>query len=397
MSEKYGIIGGGIVGASIAYHLTESTEAEVVLFERQSPASETTYKSVAQFGYYGNEVQYRMKQYGMRLYNEFFANPRANPRYNAVGHLFTATEEDNAAKMRNAVEGSDPGESDLGLLGEGFDRDLVDYVDGDELLDHLLLPPIEVDEIAGALYRPNVGYLNRPQEIAYEFLERAKENGASVRANQRVTEIRTRGGRASGVVVDGDAEVDLDHVVCAAGPWNVELARSVGVDLPVKHTLGPVLLLERTDVAEYTLPIVDHYESPFALHRRSPDEFLIGYIPETPYEEAQRYDPETVSETVPEDLKRDGVAFVRQLAPDMLDAGISEEWVGVRSITPDGNPIVGWTDVENFSVAAFHTSGIQLAPYVGKMIAEQLTTGEPDELYDQLSISRFDGYTDCRS
>ena len=395
MSSTYGIIGGGIAGASIAYHLSQLTDDSVVVFERQSPASETTYKSVAQYGFYGDETQYRMKRYGMKLYNRFFRESRVNPRYTSMGILTAATEADNADRMEEAVRTD--GDTYFGKMGMGFDRDLVEYIDGDAIKEKLLLPPVDEEPIEGALFRPKVGYMDRPQELAYEFLERAKDNGVDVRANTAVEEITTDGGRATGLVTDGGEEVELDEVICAAGPWNIELAESVGIELPVKHTIAPILVLRPDDQSDYTLPAINHFESPYTFHRRSEDEFLIGYNPGDVYEDATEYDPRAMGETVPEDIRDRGIDLLQRLVPDLIDAKVVEEWVGIRSITPDKNPVVGWTDLEGFSIAAFHTSGIQLAPAVGKMIAQQVLDDDPTDYYDDLSITRFEGYTDHRS
>lgn len=394
METEYIIIGGGIAGASIAYHLSERTTEPVTLLERQSFASETTYKSVGQFGFYGNETQYRMKRYGMRLYNEFFRNQHANPRYHLMGLLVAATEAENAATLQRAVTG-EAKENELGTIGTGVGRDLVEYLDGDELEETLLLPPLETEAIEGALYRPKVGYMSRPQELTYEFLERAERNGVTIEQGTEVEAITTKGGRVTGVVTGDGRELEADEVICAAGPWNVKIADSVGVELPVKHTLAPILNLRPSAPVEYDVPVISHYESPYAFHRRNEEELLLGYNPG--YEEATVYDPATMSDRVSESIRDEGIDLLKEFVPSWLDADVVEEWVGIRSQTPDGNPVVGWTELEGFSIAAFHTSGIQLAPSVGKMIATQLLDGEPTELYDALSITRFDGYDDSQS
>jgi glycine/D-amino acid oxidase-like deaminating enzyme len=201
----------------------------------------------------------------------------------------------------------------------------------------------------------------------------------------------------TGLVTEEDEEVELDEVICAAGPWNIEIANSVGIELPVKHTIAPVLVLQPADQSDYTLPAINHFESPYTFHRRSEDEFLIGYNPGGVYEDATEFDPKTMTEKVPEDIRNEGIDLLQEIVPDLIDAKITEEWVGIRSITPDENPVVGWTDLQGFSIAAFHTSGIQLAPAVGKMIADQVLEDDPTDYYDNLSITRFDGYTDYRS
>lgn len=385
------IIGGGIVGASIAYHLSSRTDQSVTLLERQAPASETTYKSVAMTGLYGDSTQYRMKQYAHRLYNQFFENPRANPRYNFAGRLVVATEKETAKKLRKAVDG-DPS---VGKIGMNAEEALMEYIPGDKITSNLMVPGLSVEKIHGALYRPKMGYMSFPQELTYEFLERAKEQGAEVRVNTPVREITTNGSTVTGVETN-DGFIESSHVISAAGPWNLEITRELGLNYPIKHTLAPALQLEPDRPIRHSLPSIEPFESPYSIHRRSPKEVLLSYYPGSYQEAGMEYDPSTVSDSVPKEIRNGAIETVESLMPSLLDADIVEEWVGVRSMTPDYNPIAGWTAIEGFSIAAFNTSGIQLAPAVGDMISRQLLDGDPTEYYDSLSVTRFDGYSDVQ-
>ncbi|MEF8851614.1 MAG: FAD-binding oxidoreductase [Haloarculaceae archaeon] len=394
MTTTYAIIGAGIAGASVAYHLARRTDDRVVVFDQGDVASATTARSVAQFGFYGDETQYRMKRYGMDLYNEFFADPRADPRYELAGLLTVATTADGASELEAAVASG--GDEDLGKVpGTGIDRDLVEYVPGDELTESLLVPPLDESVVEGALYRPKMGYMTRPAALAREFVARAREAGAEFRLDTPVRDVETDDGRVTAVVAD--ERLAVEELVCAAGPWNVELARTVGVDLPVRHTLAPVLELEPESPLEYSLPAVSHYEGPHAIHRRRADAVLVGHIPPDGYGRDQRFDPDDVGDEVPATLRDGMVDAVERFTPRFAGAPVVDEWVGVRSQTPDGNPVVGWTGVEGFSVAAFHTSGIQLSPAVGRVVTDQLLGDDPTGLYDALSITRFDGYSDHRT
>lgn len=393
----YAVVGGGIVGASIAYHLSERTQESVTVFERQAISSETTYKSMAMYGLYGDETQYRMKRYGLRLYNQFFETPRARPEADFAGRLQVATTEAGARELERGVAG----ESDAKAFS-GTDRDMLEYIPGDELEAKLLLPGLDTDRIEGAAFRPRVWFV-QPQELAHEFVERARENGVRFETGVRVTDVLTEERRVSGLATD-DGDVAAENVICAAGPWNVALARAAGIDLPVRHTLAPILKLRPEERATYSLPTIEHHESPYSIYRqraRDRGAMYLGYYPVEPTDSLDEFldtydvfDPDAMGETVPDEIRDGMLRTVDRLLPSLLDADIVDEWVGVRSVTPDGNPIVGRTDLEGFTVAAFHTSGIQLAPKAGDVIARQLVDDERTELYDGLSISRFDGYTD---
>jgi glycine/D-amino acid oxidase-like deaminating enzyme len=388
----YHVVGGGIVGASIAYHLARRTDDPVHVYEKGTLANETTKKSLAFFGFYGDETQYRMKRYGMELYNEFLSSPRADPGYVTTGLLDVATSDDGAESLRRAVE--ERGERLAHADADRVDTSPVDFVAPDELKRTAVLPFLDTDVVTGGVFRPQVGYL-RPREMALEFADRARDEGAVFHENATVTDLSVDDGVLSGLSVDGE-ERPAAAVVSAAGPWNPRVAEMAGVELPVKHTLAPVLELEPDEEIPYTLPWITHHESGFSIRRNADGRVLMTNHPLGGHEEATEYDPDEVGDSVPSDLRQRGLELLESLLPTVEGFDVVDERVGIRSSTPDGNPVVGWTRVDGFSVAAFSTSGIQLAPATGSVIAEQLLDGEPSEFYEGLSVSRFESYVDHR-
>lgn len=394
MSPTFAVIGAGIAGASIAYHLARRSDARVLLFDRGNPGEATTARSVAQFAFYGDRTQYEMKRYGMAMYNRFFANPRRAIGHRFAGLLVAATDDADAERLAAAAAAG--GEPQLGkTAGTGWERDQVTYFAGDEVTEHVLVPPLNVDAVAGAIYRPRLGYLNPPREISLEFVARAREHGAECRFNTAVDEIELDAGAVAAIV--SDETIEVDAVIGAAGPWNPQVADLVDLEIPVRHTLAPVLRLEAPRPLRAGFPAISEFNAPWAIHSRDQETCLLGYNPGTAYEAAEQRDPASVSDTVPADIRSGMREAAARLTPSLAHGPCREEWVGVRSQTPDGNPIVGWTAIEGFHIAAFHTSGMQLAPAVGQMIARQVLDGEQTEWYDALSISRFDGYTDTVS
>lgn len=388
------IIGGGIVGASIAFHLARRTDDTVLVLEQGRIGGETTAKSMAMFGLYGDETQYGMKRYGLRLYNEFFADPRTDLAYDFAGRLDVATSADGAASLE-AMVGEEQSRTPA-------PRDLIEYVPGDELTEVLLLPNLDTRSIVGAAVRPRVGYL-RPDTLAAEFAARAEEYGAEFQTGGSVTDVRIEHGTATGVATK-TGMITADAVICAAGPWNVALTTAAGVNVPVRHTLAPVMKTAVEGRTSYSLPTISHRESPYAIHRqraRDRGAVYVSYHPrhdtttledfETAFE---TYDPDTIGDTVPTEIRAGMSDTLDRFLPN-IDGEVVDEWVGIRSMTPDGNPIIGWTELPGFYLAAFNTSGIQLAPKVGEVIARQVLDEDPTNLYTGLSVSRFDGYTDC--
>lgn len=379
------VIGGGIAGSSVAYHLADRTDASITLFERRSMAGETTAKSAAFFGFYGGEVERRMKRYAMALYNEFLSEPRAAPHHELVGRVRVATTSDGAAAVTDRAEGAP-----------------VDDMAGDDaaqsMEETVLLPELDTDSVVGASYRPGVGY-HRPRELAREFTARAEELGVRFRTGTPVVDIVTEENRVKELLVeDGSTaeSVEPRAVVCAAGPWNPHLLGRAGLEFPVSHSAAPILRLGRRDVPTHTLPIVSHVESGVYVRGDGPDAVLVGHYPTGP--ETETFDdPDDVGKRVPEERRRVMRSVVGELLPPLADAPVVDEWVGVRSHTPDGAPIVGWTDVERLSVVAFDSSGIQLAPAAGRIVAAQIVDDEPTEHYPAVSISRFDGHRDRQS
>lgn len=383
------IVGGGIAGASVAYSLAQRGVDDVVLFERGEIASEMTKKSFALFGMYGDRTQFRLKRHGMAVYNEF---ARENPdiTYDRIGHLSVGTTPETREKFQRAiVEGTDVG----GIFATGSDRTAVRYLDGNEIEERLFIPQLDTSEVTSAVYRPGVGYFNQVA-IVETLLERAADAGVEVREHALVEDLHVEDGAITGLTVDGE-RIGAESVVVAAGPWTPDVAEKAGVDLPVRHSLAPVLVADAGETSG-TLPSLKHHESNYNFRGNAADGTVwIGNHADG-YEGGERIDPDAVPSSVADETRQGARDDLERFLPSLADAPVVDEWVGVRSLTPDGNPIAGWTAVDGLSVIAFNTSGIQLSPGIGNVVATQLVDSEPTSYYDALSVTRFEGYQDAR-
>ncbi|KAB1190567.1 FAD-dependent oxidoreductase [Haloferax sp. MBLA0076] len=381
-TRRVAVIGGGIVGSSVAYHLGDDPEIDVTVFERGELAGETTAASGAFVGLWGDEppAYRRLKEYGVRLYNEFLSAPRANSSYTLAPRLGIASTPEGAAKLRAAV------------ASRASVRGNVEYVPGERLGAELLHPGLDTANVEAAVYRPNLGFLDAT-ELAAEFVHRARDRGVTFETGTTVEDVTTDDRSVTGIVVDGDLR-PFDAVVAAAGPWNTHLAESVGLALPIRHTLGPILVFEPDEPVPYDTFSVKHVESGVYFRQQPDGTVFAGHYPGG-YDDAGRaIDPDDVSQTVPTDLRTKIRDVVEAYFPWVEGAPVADEWVGVRSLTPDAGAIAGWTSVDGFYATGFNAAGIQLAPVIGYVVAEQLVRGNPTEYYDAVRLSRFDGYTD---
>ncbi len=379
---RVAVVGGGIVGSSVAYHLGADPSTEVTVFERGELAGETTAASGAFVGLWGDEppAYRRLKEYGVRLYNDFLADPRANSSYTYAPRLGIASTREGASELQAAAATRE------------CVRGRAEYVPGERLDAELLHPGIDTANVEGAIYRPNLGFLDAT-ELAAEFVERARERGVRFETETTIEDVTTDDGAVTGVVADGDHR-SFDAVVAAAGPWNRQIADFVGIDVPIRQTLGPILVFEPETLVPYDTFSVKHVESGVYFRQQPDGTVFAGHYPGG-YEDAGReLDPDDVPTTVPSDIREKIRRVVETYFPWVEGAPVVDEWVGVRSLTPDAGAIAGWTSVEGFYATGFNAAGIQLAPVIGHVVAEQLLRGNPTEYYDAVRLSRFAGHGD---
>lgn len=369
MGEHVAIVGGGIAGASVAFHLSQRTDVPITVYERNTVGAATTARSTAVFRMMGDPVLDEMKRYAMGLYNDFFAAPEATPEYELIGRLELSSEPDHPSlRERKPPTGA--------------------YVSGDELSETALVPELASNAVAGALYSPNAGIF-RPVELTHEFVERARNNGVEFRSNTEITDIETDANGVTAVQTDAN-RFPADHVVCAAGPWNLEVGRSAGLEFPLRHTLAPIARLEPTRPLGHTLPNIKHVDSGYYFVGQGDGSVLVGHSPGSFQDAGTEYVPDSVSRSIPDEVRSGMIDVIERLLPPLLDADIVEEWVGIRSLTPDGRPIVGPTGVDGLSVVGFNSEGIQLAPAAGRIIAAQILGDEPPAYATDVLATRFD-------
>jgi sarcosine oxidase, subunit beta len=363
------VVGGGIVGAAVAARLG-SAGREVTLLERGEIGAETTAASAGllmRSAIEPDPFDLRFRDRAYEAYRDLFAErdleaPQRGILRVAETPAFATRLERSAAALREHGVAASVLDSDelaaFGIEPDGFEGAL--YTDGDRVCD--------------------------PAAVARAFADRAREASVDVRPGVEVTDIETRNGRV--VTVETDAgQLEADYVVNATGPWAPALDELVGIDLPLRHTRGPMLAL---GCAEPPAGPTAIFESKRYVRPTETGAWIGAY--RTEYADGRRRRPDKLRERSVSATFRESVAELERAVPALRGATIVDEWVGFRTVTPDGRPLVGEVGIEGYLVAVGMTGqGITLAPAVADVVGKVLEDDLDAELRRRLAPDRFDG------
>lgn len=360
------VVGGGIVGTSIAYHLA-SGERPVVLLERDRLGSGTTGSSIAQFVAHlgpSDSGEHERRRLARDWYDARIADGQLS--FEEIGTLrISRTEREFERLKRLKSHGTDVRARSL------RPQELAAY-------------GIDPDRVSGGLLTPTDGVLD-PGQIVQYMAERARDAGVRIETGTEVTDVRTEDGSVSGVQTNGGT-IEGSVVVNAAGPWAPELNDAVGVSAPLRHTEGPIVVLE-TDRSD-PLPLT-FLEGGIYLRGEGASKVLAGKFA-SDYEGATRHDPDH-ARPVTQSFHLEVADVLERYFPSYGDGKLINEWNGLRTVTPDGRPIVDEAAVDGYVLAAGPSGyGVTLAPAIGRLVAEWFETGGKPALLESLSLGRFE-------
>ena len=327
------IIGGGVAGTSIAYHLTRLGWTDVLLVDRGELTSGSTFHSAGLVAQLRNSVSHtRMMMYGAELYPTLARETGVDPGWHQVGTLHLAS----SPYRMEALARQAGWAKSFGLP--------VEIVSTEEALERF--PLIDASRVLGAQFVPTDGHID-PTGLTLSFAAGAKAAGARVRTGVRVEEITVRDGRVTGVVTDHGA-IEAEVVVNAGGIWAHELGRLAGVEIPVVPMEHQYLITRPIEGVRADFPTL-----------RDPDNLVyvreeVGGLVVGGYE--RNPDPWHVSDPIPRDFNHrllpekwerfesiaDG-AF--RLIPPLQTTEINRFINGPEAFTPDDDFILGETEV----------------------------------------------------
>ena len=395
-SARVVVIGGGVGGASVAYHLAEAGERDVLLLERAELTSGSTFHSAGMVGQLrADPALTRMNMYSVDLYR----------RLEAAGHPLGWTES-GSIKLASSRDRLDEIRRQVSWA-RTFDLPLHEISPADVAE---RFPLVDLDGVVGACYLESDGHLD-PAQLCNALAALARESGVRIEQHTRVTAMTVRDGRIRGVRTDrGDIECEV--LVNCGGMFAAELARLAGVRVPVVPMQHQYVITE--PFRQRADPRLPSLRDPDLLvyFRQEVDGLLVGGYERNP---APWTATPSSFDAIPSDfngrlLAADWDRFeelagnAQRRVPMLADVGLRRMINGPEAFTPDNEFCLGETEIAGLFVAAgFCAHGIAGAGGIGKVLAEWILDGEPSLDVSHMDVSRFGpqyrspGYTLART
>ena len=365
-ADRIVIVGGAVVGSSIAWHLLDRGFRGTVSVVERDPGYRRASSFLAMGGVrqqFGSAANIRLARHSIRFYERFDTSmrvPAHRPHawFRQRGYLFLVD-----AARAERFERRFARQRELGARVERLDVDAI----------HALVPDLFLDDIRFGVFGPDDGYAN-PREVLAGFRHAAAAAGAAYVTGE-VARVDSANGRVRGVTLDDGRTLEARAVVNAAGPFAATLAARAGVDLPVTPVRQHLFRCALPRRWPHRFPVV---VDPGGVHWRhddpvapgDPDRIVVACTnPDEPPGENFDCDPTRWAEVFRPPL----VARLPALAAATLEEG----WAGLYEMTPDHNPLLGeHPDLAGFVLAnGFSGHGLMMAPATGAALAELLMTG----------------------
>jgi 4-methylaminobutanoate oxidase (formaldehyde-forming) len=360
------IIGGGVIGCSVAYHLTKLGLTDVVLLERKTLTSGTTWHAAGLVGQLRQSINMtQLARYTAELYRGLEAETGQATGYRQCGSISLAT---TPARMEELKRNASMAKV-FGLP--------VNVVGREEI--HALYPLANLEDVIGGIHIPSDGYANAV-DITQALAKGARTRGARIFQDLKATEILREGTRAVGVKTDRGS-IAADYVVLCGGMWSRDLAASVGVTVPLHACEHYYVLFQDVPGLRSDMPVLRDYDH-CSYFKYDAGKLLVG-----------AFEPQARpwgADGIPEDFSFGEIAgdfghfepvlidAMRRI-PALEKAGIQKFFCGPESFTPDVRYHLGESaELRNCFVAAgLNSIGLQSAGGIGKVVSEWIRDGHP--------------------
>ncbi|WP_366924244.1 FAD-binding oxidoreductase [Metallumcola ferriviriculae] len=364
------IIGGGIHGCSIAYNLAKKGMKDVVLLEKRFLCSGGSGRSAAGIRHqFGTEINIRLAAASVRMM-ESLAEDLAYPRGIDLmqgGYMMLAFSDSQLdqfkknAKLQNSLE-----DVNTRILSVNEVEQIVKGINPEGLV--------------GASFNDRDGHID-PFHATQAYANAARRLGADIYTGTEVVDVLVQGGAVTGVVTDKGDVISTPMVINAAGPYGGVVSEMVGIQVPLYPERHQILV---TEPLEMFLPCMVISFTHGTYFKQTPHGSLLLGVGD-PDHEVKDFNEESTWQFL-----KDVAQKVTYHLPLLKEVRVVRQWAGLYDITPDSQAILGKTDVEGFYLdIGWSGHGLQLAPIVGKMMAQLITGEKPDIDISCMDINRF--------
>jgi glycine cleavage system aminomethyltransferase T/glycine/D-amino acid oxidase-like deaminating enzyme len=360
------IIGGGVIGCSVAYHLAKMGWSDVVLLERQQLTSGTTWHAAGLVGQLRTSINMtKLARYTSELYRGLEAETGQATGYRQCGSISIATNEERFEELKRSAS-----------MAKVFDLE-VNVISADEIVSRY--PLVHSDDILGGIHIPSDGYANAV-DITQALAKGARSAGAKIFQNKKVTQILHDGKRVTGVSTP-DGDISATKVVICGGMWSRDLAASVGVNVPLHACEHYYALFESVEGLNPDLPVLRDYDA-CTYYKYDAGKLLVGAFEPS----AKPWGMDGIAEDFCfDEIAGDFDHFepvlqdAMERIPALQNAGIQKFFCGPESFTPDVRYHLGLApELEGCFVAAgLNSIGLQSAGGIGKVMSKWIRDGHP--------------------
>ena len=376
------VIGGGIIGCSVAYHLAHMGCKDVVLLERDKLTSGTTWHAAGLMVTFGStsETSTEMRKYTRDLYARLEAETGQNTGWKPVGFIEVAGDRDRLEEYRRVSAFNRHCGVDVHEISPGQVKDLF--------------PLARVDDLLAGFYVKEDGRAD-PVGATMALAKGARQAGALLLENTPVIEVLTKNGAVTGVrTAQGD--IACEFVVNCAGMWARQLGAQNGIAIPNQAAEHYYLITERIPELRADWPVLEDPGS-YGYFREEVGGLMIGmFEPVCALWNVRGIPGDFSFGEIQPDWERMGPYLEKAMArvPISMNAGVKKFFCGPESFTPDLQPIVGEApEVKNYFVAAgLNSIGILTGGGLGRVLAHWILTGSPDVDITAMDIKRLHHY-----
>ncbi|WP_240513767.1 NAD(P)/FAD-dependent oxidoreductase [Brevibacterium aurantiacum] len=377
-SAEVVIIGAGVMGASIAYHLAKHGVHDIVLVERDTPGSGSTSKAAGGVRcQFSDEVNIALATRSLEVLRNFEAEFGVDIDLVSNGYLFLLDSAEDAETFAANVDLQQRMGLDSRMLTVAEVAELAPYIDTEGL-------------VAGA-FNPGDGHCT-PEAVVSGYINAARNLGVQVLKKCEVTGFETAGGATSGerrvtAVTTSKGRIECAQVVCAAGAWSGLIGEAAGVDLPVRPLRREIMVSEPVDETQLgidlvRMPFTIDFSTSFYVHPEGPG-LLFGCPDEA---DVWDFDDKRNPDWLPTLAE-----LIESRAPGLGDVEVKRGWAGLYEMTPDHNALIG--EAEEFSgffyACGFSGHGFLMGPAVGEVVADLMTGHQPFVDVSGLDKRRF--------